>query len=144
MKRISIINGPNINMMGFRDKEIYKGVTLGDVVKKCDEMGKEIGVEVDFFQSNSEGEIVEKIQNSCEFADGIIINPGALTHYSIAIRDALEIFKGPKIEVHFSNIFAREEYRRKTVTGETCDMVISGGSTLAYQVALRAISQMVS
>lgn len=142
MNKILIINGPNLNKLGYRDKDTYGKLSYGDLKSYCKKIADGLGIEIEFFQSNFEGELVEKIQNSLQNYQGVIINPGALTHYSIALRDALEMFNAPKVEVHLSNIFSREEYRRKTYTGEVCDVVISGGKFLAYDCALNIISRL--
>lgn len=136
--RVIIINGPNLNMLDKREK-IYGEHTLQEIERKLTDTAKELGIEIDFFQSNSEGSIIDKIHEAIDEYDGLIINPGAYTHYSIAVRDALSIFPGKKIEVHLTNIFSREEYRRKTVTGEAVDAVISGAGHLSYIVALHLL-----
>ena len=110
-KKILIINGPNLNMLGKREPEVYGKTTLKELEKKCVNESKKLDLNISFFQSNSEAEIIDEIQKSLDY-DGFIINAGALTHTSIAIHDALKILKIPKIEVHISNIYNREEFRK--------------------------------
>lgn len=132
--RLLVVNGPNINMLGMRDREIYGGSDYETLRNNIIEWAEEKGVDVEVFQSNHEGEIIDRIHRM-DF-DGLVINPGAFTHYSYAIRDALEIVKVPKIEVHISNIHSREEFRRKSVTAEVCDGLISGLGIDGYLLAL--------
>ena len=113
MKKIIIINGPNLNLLGQREDDIYGKNTLEDIKKICENKGKTRNLEIDFYQSNNEGEIINKIQEVAEIYDGLIINPAAFTHSSIAILDSLRAINKPKIEIHLSNIYAREEYRKK-------------------------------
>src|SRR5690606_9736715 len=110
-----ILNGPNLNMLDKRDPKIYGTENLENAKNDCDKIAKELGLEIEFKQSNFEGEIVEQIQNAIGNFDGIIINAAAYTHTSIAIRDSLEMFKGAKVEIHISNVFAREEFRHKSL-----------------------------
>lgn len=134
--KVLVINGPNLNILGKRES-IYGNVTLDEIMSIVRKTAKELGIEVDFFQSNSEGELIDSVQKAIDEYDGLIINPGGYTHYSVSLRDALAAFPGKVIEVHLTNIFAREDYRRKTVTGEAADCVISGGGPAVYQIALR-------
>ncbi len=138
MKKILVINGPNLNMLGKREKEHYGNFTLKDLEENVKKYAEERKVKVDFFQSNSEGEIVSKIQSVLGKYDGIIINPGAYTHTSIAIRDALLATGIPFIEVHISNIFAREEFRRRSYLSDIAKGVISGLGMKGYILALQA------
>lgn len=112
--KIIIINGPNLNLLEKRNNSIYGSVSLKEVEKNCKIVAKQINLEVIFYQSNSESEIINYIHQAIDKTDGIIINAGAYTHTSIAIRDALEIFQGAKIELHISNIFKREEFRHNS------------------------------
>lgn len=143
MKKILILNGPNLNLLHKRDKEIYGDVSLAKIESDCEKLAKEIGVKLVFKQSNSEGDLVNFIQDAVENFDGIIINAAAYTHTSVAIRDALEIFKKPKIELHISNIFKREEFRHHSFLSEVVDAVISGLGVGGYRVALLAINDLV-
>jgi len=139
--KILVINGPNLNMLGKRDRSVYGAQSYQELVGKLNEWAEENGVDLEVFQSNSEGEIVDRIQRMDY--DGLVINPGAFTHYSYAIRDALEIVKVPKVEVHISNIHAREEFRRRSVTAEVCDGQISGLGVFGYLLALEYVRRKV-
>ena len=120
---ILFLNGPNLNLLGQREQSQYGSITYEELKKKCEEKCKELDLKVEFIQSNVEGEIVSIIQSANEKFDGIIINAAAFTHTSVAIRDALEIYKKKKIEVHISNIYKREEFRHKSLISD----VVSGG-----------------
>ncbi len=144
MKKVLIINGPNLNLLHLRDKGIYGDLRLDKIASDCEEVAKQIDLQVNFIQSNHEGEIVEAIQNAIENFDGIVINAGAYTHTSIAIRDALEIFKGPKIELHISNIYQREEFRQISVLSQVVNGVICGLGCHGYTLALLAIDKIIN
>ena len=137
MIKILIINGPNLNLLGTREKEIYGNKTINDIENECTKLSKEINVNVSFFQSNSESEIIEKIQNSKNF-DGLIINAGAFTHTSIAIHDSLKIVKIPIIEVHISNIYKREDFRKNSFISPVANGIIAGFGTDVYQIAINS------
>lgn len=137
--RVLLVNGPNLNLLGMRDPEIYGTTTLKDIEERVTKRAREMEVEVRCFQSNVEGQIIDFLQAEAPAASGIIINPGALSHYSLALRDALEALNKPTIEVHLSQIHMREEFRRKTVTGEMADAVIAGLGWHGYIVALEAM-----
>lgn len=139
MKKYLVINGVNLNMLGIREPGIYGKSTLKDLEAAVREKAKTLGVEVDFFQSNFEGEIVEKIHSAMRVYDGIIINPGAFTHYSYAIRDAFGSVKLPVIEVHISNIHKREEFRHTSVIVPECIGQICGLGFMGYILALEAL-----
>ncbi len=139
MKKYLVINGVNLNMLGIREPGIYGNSTLADLEKTVTKKAGELGVEVDFFQSNFEGEIVEKIHAAMGVYDGIIINPGAFTHYSYAIRDAFGSVKLPVIEVHISNIHKREEFRHTSVIVPECIGQICGLGFMGYELALEAL-----
>ena len=134
---ILVINGPNMNMLGKRDKKHYGDMTYQELVSKIKSWGVERGIDIEIFQSNHEGEIVDRIQKMDY--EGLIINPGAFTHYSYSIRDALEIVQVPKVEVHISNIYAREEFRKRSVIAPVCDGQISGLGFLSYILALEYV-----
>mgnify|MGYP001471149323 CR=1 FL=1 len=121
--KIIIINGPNINLLGEREQSQYGSISFDKLKENCIDKSKELGLEVEFAQSNIEGEIVNLIQESRKKYDGIIINAAAFTHTSVAIRDALDIFKKPIIEVHISNIYKREEFRQKSLISD----IVTGG-----------------
>jgi 3-dehydroquinate dehydratase-2 len=135
-KRILIINGPNINLTGKREKGIYGNLLYEEICNKLTTFGEEMGLVVDIFQSNHEGEIIDKIHNSENLYTGIIINAGAYTHYSYAIRDAIASIDVPVLEVHMSNIFKREDFRQKSVISEVCIGHISGFGWKSYLTAL--------
>lgn len=139
-KRIIVINGPNLNMLGTREKDVYGTETLADIAAAVNKEAQLLGMDTDFVQSNHEGEIIDKIHEARGKYDIIIINPGAYTHYSIAIRDAIKAVELPCIEVHLSNIHAREEFRSKSVVAPVCTGQISGFGADSYIVALRAAS----
>lgn len=136
MKKILVINGPNLNLLGTRQPEVYGYTTLPEILSKLEEKGKKSGLEIKSFQSNHEGQIIDFIQAEYKSAAGIIINPGAFTHYSYAIRDCLGGINLPVIEVHISNIQKREEWRRKSVLTEACTGLISGLGIDGYLLAL--------
>ena len=117
---ILFLNGPNLNLLGQREQSQYGSITYEQLKKKCEEKCKELDLKVEFIQSNVEGEMVSIIQSANEKFEGIIINAAAFTHTSVAIRDALEIYKKKKIEVHISNIYKREEFRQKSLISDLC------------------------
>lgn len=134
--KITVINGVNLNMLGKREPDIYGAESLEQINKKIAEFCKSKNVEVEFFQSNTEGEICTKIQE-CD-SDGIVLNAGAYTHYSIAIRDAIASVKTPVVEVHISNLFAREEFRQKSVIADVCAGTVVGFGTKGYLLAIES------
>ena len=139
MKKILIINGPNLNMLGIREPGVYGTETLETLCEKIRNKAELLKVEVDFYQSNIEGEIINKIHQAFGSVDGIVINPGAFTHYSYAIRDAISSINVPVIEVHISNVHKREEFRHKSVTAPVCVGQICGLGTNGYLYALEEI-----
>ena len=139
MEKIIILNGPNLNLLGEREKNQYGSFTLEDIEKKCEEYALKNNLKLTFFQSNIEGEIVEKIQNSRNDHQGIIINAGGYTHTSVAIHDALKIIKIPIIELHISNIYNREEFRHKSLISKVSKGVICGFGDEGYLMALNAM-----
>lgn len=140
MRRILVINGPNINMLGIREKSIYGRQDYDSLCDYISSAANRLGVDVELFQSNYEGDIVNAIQQSYGNFDGIVINPAAFTHYSIAILDALKAVNIPAIEVHISNIHQREEFRRHSVTAPACIGQICGLGFAGYALALEALS----
>ncbi|PIU18693.1 MAG: type II 3-dehydroquinate dehydratase [Elusimicrobia bacterium CG08_land_8_20_14_0_20_44_26] len=138
--KIIVINGPNMDKLGKRDVSVYGKETLDVVNEKIKKLAAELGVEVDFFQSASEGEIVQKIGACDENYDGAVINPAAYTHTSVAIRDAIESSKIPFIEVHLSNIYAREDFRSRSLTAAVCKGQIAGFGGHSYALAMRALA----
>ena len=143
MKKILIINGPNLNLLGNREKNFYGDTSLERIKSLCSEKCEKNQLEMDFFQSNHEGELIEKIHSANIDFDGIIINPAAFTHTSIAILDALRATSKPKIEIHISNIYAREDYRRKSITSEAVNGVICGFGENGYILAIDAIKKLI-
>tara|TARA_Y100000780_G_scaffold13497_1_gene11479 strand:+ start:87 stop:530 length:444 start_codon:yes stop_codon:yes gene_type:complete len=139
VKKIIIINGPNLNLLGEREQSQYGKITFKDLENVCLNESKKIDVKVDFFQSNIEGEIVTKIQNARKEFDGIIINAAGYTHTSVSIRDALDIFKKPIIELHISNIYKREEFRQKSLISGIVNGVICGLGSNGYILAINAM-----
>lgn len=137
MKKIIVINGPNINILGKRELEIYGNLSYNDLVNELKSYAKDKGANLDEFQSNSEGAIIDKLQELIDGEyDALIINPAAYSHYSYAIYDALKAIKIIKVEVHLTNILARDEFRKTSVTAEACDGVISGFGFDSYKLAI--------
>lgn len=139
-KKIIVVNGPNLNLLGTREQDVYGTVTLAEIAAAVAREAQMLGMDLDFIQTNHEGEIIDKIHEAKGTYDLIIINPGAFTHYSIAIRDAVKAVGLPCIEVHLSNIHAREEFRSKSVIAPVCNGQICGFGADSYLVALRAAS----
>jgi 3-dehydroquinate dehydratase-2 len=137
--RVLLINGPNLNALGTREPHIYGSVTLADIVKSVSERGEELGVEVVPFQSNHEGSIIDFVQAEAAGADGIVINPGALTHTSIGLRDALSACGLPFVEVHISNIYAREAFRHVSMLRDIARGVIVGFGWRGYLLGLEGL-----
>ena len=138
-KKILIMNGPNLEMLGKRQESIYGNFTLEDLVNEISEEAIKLNCNVDFFQNNIEGELINKINNLDKSYTGIIINPGGFTHNSVALHDSLEIKNIPKIEVHISNIYSREEFRQKSIIAHACNSSIIGMGRSGYLYALRYI-----
>ncbi|MDF1544587.1 MAG: type II 3-dehydroquinate dehydratase [bacterium] len=136
MPKILIINGPNLNLLGRREPEIYGIETLEDINQQLKMLAAEISLSLEFFQSNSEGELIDYLQKFGFDADGIIINPGALTHYSLALRDAIADISTETIEVHLSNIHGREDFRQKSVIAPVCVGQVSGFGAYGYAMAI--------
>ena len=139
--KIFIINGPNLNMLGKREPGIYGSDTLDSINAELSELCKELGIYPEFYQSNCEGELIDIIHSAREKADGIVLNAGAYTHYSIAIRDAISASETPCIEVHLSNVHKREEFRHKSVISAVCEGVICGFGKDSYRLAIMALAK---
>lgn len=141
-KPIHILNGPNLNLLGQRQPEVYGSDTLADVEKLCADQAKDLGLSCACRQSNHEGQLVDWIQEARQIAAGIIINPGAYSHTSVAILDALNAFDGPVLEVHISNIHKREAFRHHSYVSQRADGVIAGFGTEGYALALRRMASL--
>ncbi len=142
--KVMVIQGPNLNMLGLREQNIYGPMKLEEIHEQMEVFAKQANLEIEFFQSNLEGEIVDKIQECMGVCDGIILNAAAYTHTSIAIADAIRAVQIPTIEVHISNIYAREEYRHKSMIAPYCAGQISGFGPFTYHLAMVAMSQILT
>ena len=144
MPRILVINGPNLNLLGRRSQETYGVKTLPEIEEELSKRAQELEVDVDFFQSNSEGSIIDFLQGNAVQAQAIIINPGALTHYGYSLRDALADAQLPVVEVHLSNIHARERWRRKSVIADIASAQIAGLGWRGYLAALETLAALIA
>ena len=142
-KKLYIINGPNLNLLGTREPEKYGNISLDKIKKLCLEKCKNYNLVLSFFQSNIEGELIDEIHNAINDGQGIIINAGALTHTSIGLLDALNMFKGPKIELHITNIYARENFRHKSYISPVVNGIIAGFGFNSYLHAIDAIKDLI-
>ncbi len=134
--KVLVINGPNINMLGIREPGIYGKQTFQDLLELIENTGRELGIEVEQYQSNHEGDLVDKIQSAYQKADGIVINPAAYTHTSVAILDALKSVGIPAVEVHISDVDAREAFRQISYAGLACEKTIKGQGLDGYRQAI--------
>ncbi|MDR2100173.1 MAG: type II 3-dehydroquinate dehydratase [Campylobacteraceae bacterium] len=142
--KIVVIQGPNLNMLGHREQNIYGGMKLDDIHAQMENVAKQNNINIEFFQSNFEGEIIDRLQECLGDANGVIINPAAYTHTSVAIRDAISALNIPVIEVHISNIYRREEFRQKSLIAPVCSGQISGFGPFGYHLALVALMQILA
>ncbi len=142
-KPIFVLNGPNLNLLGTREPEIYGKETLDDIRMKCEAKAKALGFAIDFRQSNHEGELVAWIQEARAGASGLIVNAGAFTHTSIAMLDALLACQVPSVEVHLSNIFTREPFRHHSYISKAVEGVICGFGALSYELAIEALARLI-
>jgi len=143
-KTVRVINGANLNLLGVREPEIYGYATLQDIADACIKVGAELGLDVEFLQSNYEGQIVEWIQTAIGTCDAIVINAGAYTHTSIAIHDALRAYKGCKIELHISNPHLRETFRHKSYISPAVDAVVAGLGAGGYELVIRLLPNLLN
>ncbi|HSG44314.1 MAG TPA: type II 3-dehydroquinate dehydratase [Anaerolineales bacterium] len=140
--KILILHGPNLNLLGTREPEVYGSMTLDDINNKLIELGKELDVEVKSIQSNHEGALVDALHDARTWANGVVFNPGAYTHTSIALRDAISAIGIPVIEVHLSNVYAREEFRHVSMISAVCKGKVTGFGWRSYMLGLRALAEM--
>jgi 3-dehydroquinate dehydratase-2 len=138
------LNGPNLNLLGEREPEIYGSLTMDEINRRLVALGLELGLEVRAFQSNSEGALIDAIQEARKWAKGVILNPGGYTTTSVALRDAITGIGLPVIETHLSNIFAREEFRQRSLISPVCKGTITGFGWISYMLALRALAEILS
>lgn len=143
MKKLLILNGPNLNMLGIREPGVYGSDTLDSINSEIDTYAKAMNIECDFYQSNCEGELISKIHSLMTDYDGCVFNAGAYTHYSYAIRDAISSVNKPVIEVHMSNVHAREEFRHTSVISAVCKGTIAGFGKKSYMLAVEALSEII-
>lgn len=144
MKSILVLHGPNLNMLGEREPEVYGRMTLAEIDRRLSELGQQMDLEVRSFQSNSEGALIDALQQARSWANGVIFNPGGYTHTSVALRDAVAGIGLPVVEVHLSNVHAREEFRRISMIAPVCVGSIAGFGWRSYLLALQALADILS
>jgi 3-dehydroquinate dehydratase-2 len=142
MKSILILHGPNLNLLGTREPDVYGSLTMADINKRIMAAGESSGVEVRTYHSNSEGGLIDALHEAREWADGVVFNPGAYTHTSIALRDAISAIGIPVVEVHLSNVYAREEFRHKSLLAPVCVGKITGFGWRSYLLGLQTLVEM--
>jgi 3-dehydroquinate dehydratase-2 len=141
MKKILVMHGPNLNLLGRREPEIYGSTTLDEINQRLVDAGNSLGIEVKAFQSNHEGDLIDALQDAQDWAAGVILNPAGYTHTSVALRDAIAAINIPVIEVHLSNVHAREEFRRHSYVSPVCKGTIAGFGWRSYLLALYALAE---
>jgi 3-dehydroquinate dehydratase-2 len=142
--KVLVLNGPNLNMLGVREPEIYGSATLADIEAGCQKRARKLGLTVEFRQSNNEGELVTWVQEARTSTDALIINAGAFTHTSVALLDALSMYEKPIIELHLSNIYAREEFRHRSYISPAASGIICGFGASGYEMALDAVNRLLA
>lgn len=140
--KILVLHGPNLNLLGTREPEVYGSMTLTDIDGKLNELGKELGTEIKSLQSNHEGALIDELHDARTWANGVVFNPGGYTHTSIALRDAISAIQIPVVEVHLSNVYAREEFRHTSYISAVCKGKITGFGWKSYTLGLRALVEM--
>ena len=143
MKKIIIINGPNLNLLGNREESFYGNISLNEIKEQAEKKSESLELKCFFYQSNNEGDLINQIHAVRNEYDGLIINPAAITHTSVALLDALRAIDKPKIEIHLSNIYTREDYRKKSITSEGVHGLICGFGALSYILAIEAINKLI-
>ncbi len=141
MKTILVLHGPNLNLLGVREPQVYGSTTLAQIDDRLKEEAKRLDLAIETLQSNHEGALIDALHQARENASGVIINPGGLTHTSVSLRDAIAASELPVVEVHLSNIFAREEYRRRSITADACVGIIAGFGWRSYLLALQTLAE---
>ncbi|GAB1472206.1 type II 3-dehydroquinate dehydratase [Chloroflexota bacterium] len=137
--KILILHGPNLNLLGTREPEVYGSMSLNDINSKLIELGKNLGAEILYLQSNHEGALIDALHDARTWADGVVFNPGGYTHTSIALRDAISAIQIPVVEVHLSNVYAREEFRHVSMISAVCRGRITGFGWRSYELGLRGL-----
>lgn len=144
MLKILVINGPNLNLLGRRERTIYGELTLSQINSRMENLASTINTQLEFFQSNNEGAIIDKLHEAMDVKDGVLINPAAYTHTSVAIRDAISSIELPTVEIHLSNLYSREEFRHKSLMAPVCIGQISGFGPNSYNLGLRALVEYIN
>jgi 3-dehydroquinate dehydratase II len=139
-----VLNGPNLNLLGTRQPEVYGTTSLDEVEEMCRKKGADVGAEIEFRQTNAEGTLIDWLHEARQSADGVVLNPAAFTHYSLALREAVTAIDLPVVEVHISNIYAREPWRAKSVVSASARAVIAGAGVKGYELAIEALAGLIN